>query len=88
MARSFDDKDYLNFLRLEVRKSAYRKWKEEYLPKLDMLCEEFSKKPVRQVMEEQDLLARDVALFVRLGGITMEEAETWGLLEIERSVAP
>lgn len=87
MDRVINDAAYLNTLTSTLYRNRYIRWKSEVLSKIDSIMESLEKGvALSDVMSEYNLTNRDVALLVRLNYISSEEAESYGLDCIEKSV--
>lgn len=86
MLRQIHDEDYLNFLPTTLHKKRYSHWREQMLANIENIVATFHAQPRDEAIATCNLTPRDVALLVRLGYFTPEEAEAFNLYEIEKKV--
>lgn len=85
MNRQIDDSAYIETLPTLYRRH-HELWKKRMFKVIDAVAVELETNPPEVVMEKFSLSKRDVALLVRLGFFTEEEAERFDLNRIEAQV--
>lgn len=86
MSRNVDDQAYLNFLPTPLHRNRYLRWKGAMLQQLDVILADLERSNISDVMSNRGLTPKDVALLVRLHYVTDEEADKYGLREVEAMV--
>ena len=86
MPRVIQDEDYMNFLPTKLQQRRYLRWKEKMLNNIDGIIAALESNTIDDVMQEWDLVPKDVALIVRLGFVTDEQANRFDLRRIEERV--
>lgn len=86
MLREVDDMAYLQYLRSDMYRNRYLRWKDEMLEDLDAIIEDLDKYSVDEVMDKRGLTPKDIALLVRLRYLTDDEVARYDLRRIEQTV--
>ncbi len=80
--RNIEDKDYLECLPSDIYRRNYGRWKKRMLDRIETIVETFRVKGVDKAIQELDMTPRDVMLLTKLGYLTPEEIEEFGLTNV------